>query len=164
MIRRLGLGVLVTLTTLSGIPRVMPIATSEANASRVVASRVSASARTAPRLTNAQITERVFDFGDRLQAVDYQLGFVGEARDAVRTATACQTLLVGHESLRDAIDSVRSRVAREVGADLIRAAATTVDVCSSTPPANDEATAERAYIDFALYRDLAFDFVDLISR
>jgi len=163
MIRRLGLGVLVTVTALSGIARMSPSAPPKAKSPHVLAA-VAAPASAPTRLTDAQISERVFDFGDRLQAVDYQLGFTGDARDAAATASACQALLADHVALRSALDRVRNRTARDLGAELLRAAASTVDACSSTPPANDAASAERAYNDFARYRNLAFDFADLVSR
>ena len=157
MIGRLGLSVLVAVAVLAGGADSSPRKVRHATPLGVLA------AAHAAKLTDAQVSDRVFAFGDRLEAVDYELGFTGDARNADATAQQCRSLLVEHEALKQALAALHSRAARAVGPKLLAAAASTVDACRSTPPAADEASAERAYTDFSSYRDIAFDFADLVA-
>ena len=88
-------------------------------------------------VTRIDPTDAAFAYGDLLDAVQYQLGFEPDARDADQLRAACDSLLE----------------AKAPGDRLRQAAAPIVEFCRD----GDESLAEEAADAYATYRDTAFD-------
>ena len=108
------------------------------------------------------LSERVFEFGDALEALGYQLSFTGDTRDAAQVTRACSAILGSHTRLVQDLSKVGGQ-AGDVAQRLVGAAASAVTACNQSPGAIDEATAEAAQQDFGVFRELALDFAGLTA-
>jgi hypothetical protein len=104
--------------------------------------------------------ESVFVFGDDLDAVNYEMSFVPEARDAARLGAACQAVFSDQPAFEAAVHAADK--AKAIADDLLDAAEPTVELCFDALSADEDAEA-RAAEGFATFHELAFDFADALK-
>lgn len=109
------------------------------------------------------LADQVFAFGDRFEAVGYQMSFTPAARDADATARACGAFVRSRGELAIAFTSLRG-AARELAGEIMGTAASAVEACNQPAGEFDETLAENVQLDFAAFREIAFDFAHLSSN
>ena len=121
-----------------------------------------AAVRTAHKSLGAHLPERVFALGDAFGAVDYQLSFTRDARNADAVTAACGRFLSAHNSLEGELKSLKGDVG-DVATRILGATASAVTTCGQAPSAVDDASAEAVHLDFSSFRELSFDFAQLAA-
>jgi hypothetical protein len=103
--------------------------------------------------------ETVFEFGDLLDAVNYEVGFEPDARDGARLTAACRALFADQPKFQAALQ--KEAKAKDIANDLVAAAEPTVELCFDPLSADDNAEAHAA-VGFADFHEKAFDFADAV--
>ncbi len=116
----------------------------------------------AAKKVDPHLSERVFEFGDALEALGYQLSFTGDTRDSAQVTRACAAITSRHARLDQDLSKVGGKAA-DVAQRLVGAAASAVTACNQNPGAIDDATAEAVQMDFGAFRELALDFAGLTA-
>ena len=104
--------------------------------------------------------EVVFAFGDDLDAVNYEVGFEPDARDAARLTAACRAVFAEQPKFQSALQTTDK--AKNLADELVAAAEPTIELCFDPLSADEDAEAHAAE-GFADYHETAFDFAAAVK-
>ncbi|HVV38508.1 MAG TPA: hypothetical protein VHC63_18000 [Acidimicrobiales bacterium] len=104
--------------------------------------------------------DAVFNFGDDLDAVNYQIEFLPDQRDPERLDAACKAVFRDQPRFESAVQHADH--AKGVGAALVADAEPIVELCADPMSADDvaEANAAQGFDDF---HEQAFDFAAAVK-
>jgi hypothetical protein len=142
----LAIAILLT-TTFSGFTTERAAASSRALAKRAAGAAVDPA-------------EVVFAFGDDLDAVNYEVGFDPESRDAVKLTAACRAVFADQPKFQAALQTTNK--AQGIADDLVAAAEPTIELCFDPLSADENAEAHAAE-GFADFHEKAFDFASAVN-
>jgi hypothetical protein len=127
---------------------------------RALASSAAAHAATAHVARAADPVEAVFAFGDDLDAVNYEIAYLPDARNEPRLHAACQAVFADQPSFEAALHA--SDKTKDLANDLLAEAEPTVELCFD-PMSADEDAEGRAAEGFAEFHESAFDFASVLG-
>ncbi|HVT78679.1 MAG TPA: hypothetical protein VHD87_16685 [Acidimicrobiales bacterium] len=104
--------------------------------------------------------DAVFNFGDDLDAVNYEIGFLPDQRDPERLGAACKAVFRDQPGFESAVQHADH--AKDIGAALVADAEPIVELCADPMSADDDAEANAAQ-GFDDFHEQAFDFAAAVK-
>jgi hypothetical protein len=106
-------------------------------------------------------SDRMFNLADAFESVAYQLSFSADARNPTALTTACAAFLNTHKQVEQSLAGLTGD-AGDLGARMLQTAASATNACQNPAAVSDD-VAEAVQLDFGAFREMTFDFSQLVS-